>query len=571
MRIQSKSTYFLLFMLAVCYLHVDSYAQQKTPITEQVDVIRQYKPILGDAVKIKKSPSYFDENTQPSALKYSYKNLRLLKDTARNNITADSLKSIDSTNSPFLYLKAGAGNLNTGLGEIYLNSRPDKNGSYGAWFKHLSQQGKLENQQFFHEQASIFGRKLFTRNFIAGSFLAEQRQVHFYGYDHSVSSFTKAATKQNLLNIGANAEFGSLADSTNPLSYGLKIHGNNFSDHYSNKENLYELSAVLGYIIGPFSFNLSSQYAYNKLSLQDGGVFNTSLFRAEPYITLQNKLFRIKAGVNIVNELGNKRKLLVFPDASLDLLLSYGFNLYGGIKGDVIQNTYNKMTEQNPWVNGYRNTASTGAAFVGSPNYLQLTNTRQNFDFFAGIKGAFTPAFNYRAQVETGVYNNLYFFMNSPGARQYFLPVYAGNGTTKEEFYAEVNYLAGSKFRMNISLDYLDFRLKGIAEAWHTPKVKSGLWLQFNPSSHWIINGSVYYTGQQKGAAFTANGDPANKSLNVVTLAAFTDISLGLEYRINKKISLFINGNNLLNKTYQNYLNYPVLGLNAVGGITIVL
>lgn len=573
MRIQSK-TFNRLFAIpaAVIMLGTPLHAQQKTPITEQVDVIRQYKPVLGDAVKIKKSPSYFDEKTQPASLKYSYKNLRLLKDTARNNITADSLQTIDSLNTPFLYLKGGAGNLNTALGEIYLNSKPTRNGSYGFWFKHLSQKGKLENQQFFHEQAEIFGKKILDKNFISGSFQAEERQVHYYGYDHTISSFTKSATKQNLINIGAIAEFGSLVDSTNPLSYGLKIHGNNFTDHYSNSENLYEASGLLGYIIGPFSFNFSSQVAYNKLSLENGGTFNTSVFRAEPYITLQNKLFRLKAGVNIVNDFGDKKKVLVFPDASLDLLLGYGFNLFGGIKGDVLQNTYSNMTEKNPWINGYANVNTIGSPLYGTANNLLLANTRQNFDFLAGIKGAFSPMFNYRAQVETGVYNNLYFFINQPNARQYFSTVYAGNGTTKEEFYAEVNYLAGSKFRMNINLDYLDFRLKGIAEAWQTPKLKSGIWFQFNPSSHWIINGSLYYTGEQKGAAYTPNGgDIFAPNQHTVILPAFTDISLGIEYRINKKISLFINGNNLLNTRYQNYLNYPVLGLNAVGGISISL
>lgn len=573
MRIQSKNIYHLFIITAaVMVLSMRLHAQQKTPITEQVDVIRQYKPILGDAVKIKKSPSYFDENIQPSSLKYNYKNLRLLKDTARNNIVADSLRAIDSLNTPFLYLKAGAGNLNTALGEINLNSRPSKNGSYGAWFRHLSQRGKLENQQFFNEQAEIFGKKILETNFISGSFLAKERQVHYYGYDHALSSFTKSATKQNLINIGAIAEFGSLVDSTDPLSYGLKIHGNNFNDHYSNSENLYEASGLLGYIIGPFSFNFSSQVAYNKLKLQNGGTFNTSVFRAEPYITLQNKLFRLKAGINIVNEFGDKKKILVFPDASLDLLLSYGFNLFGGIKGDVLQNTYSNMTEKNQWINGYINVNNIGSPLSGAANNLLLANTRQNFDFFTGIKGAFTPVFNYRAQVETGVYNNLYFFVNQPNARQYFSTVYAGNGTTKEEFYAEVNYLAGSKFRININLDYLDFRLKGIAEAWHTPKLKSGIWLQFNPSSHWMINGSLYYTGEQKAAGYTPNGvDFAAPIQYTLVLPAFTDISLGFEYRINKKISLFINGNNLLNTKYQNYLNYPVLGLNAVGGISITL
>lgn len=567
------STYYLgLALLAAGFTAFiqPALAQEKTPITEQVDVIRQYKPVLGDAVKIKKSPAFFDDNTQAAPLKYSFKNLRLLKDTARNNISADSLRSTDSLTTPFMYLKAGGGNLSTALGEIYLNSRPTKDGYYGGFFKHLSQQGKLANQQFFSEQAQIFGKKIFAKNFLEAALQADERQNFFYGYDHSVTSYSKAQARQHLLNIGATLDFGSNADSTAPVVYGLKAHGNNFSDHYSNKENLYELSGMLAYNIGTFAFNLSSAVSYNKLTLNNGQTFNTSVFRAEPYITLQNKLFRAKAGLNIIDQSGNAKKFLLFPDLSLDLLLSYGFNLYGGLKGDVIQNTYQKLTEQNPWTMGTVQAAvpaAPGSPSLSFANNLALKNTKQTIDFFAGIKGAFSPELNYRAQVETGLYDNLYFFVNSPLDTRYFIPAYAGDKTTKEEFYAELNYLAASKLRININLDYVDFRLKAISNAWHTPKLKSGIWLKYNPSSQWMIHGSLYYTGTQKAETYNT----ANSTTGVQTLSAFTDISLGAEYRITRKVSVFINGNNLLNKKYQNFLNYPVLGLNAVGGVTISL
>lgn len=567
MRIQSKHTIRLYFLAAAAILVSGiASAQDKTPITEQVDVIRQYKPILGDAVKIKKSPAFFDENTQAAPLSYTYKNLKLLKDTARNAISADSLRKTDSLNTPFLYLKAGGGNLSTSLAELYLNSKPNPNGNYGAWFRHLSQTGKLANQYYEHDEVNLFGKKIFPHNFLEGALSGKNRNDYFYGYDHTATSYTKDQSKQSLQNIDARIEFGNNPDTTAPLYYGLKLHGNNFTDHFSNKENLVEASGMLGYAIGPFAFNLSSQLIYDKASLSGGDTYNTSLVRVEPYITLKSKLFLIKAGVNIVRQAGDQQKTLVFPDASLDLLLSYGFNLYGGIKGDVIQNSYSRMTEQNPWLKDESGLVIPSVAPGGGPvtNNLVIHNTRQNFDFFGGIKGAFSPVFNYRAQIETGVYDNLAFFINNPPDTRYFTLAYAGNGTVKEEFYAEVNYLAGSKFRMNLNLDVVDFKLKGIAEAWHTPKFKSGIWMQFNPSTHWMINASAYYTGEQKAEIYPASGTTGFK-----TLPSFTDISLGLEYRINKRISLFVNGNNLLNKQYQNYLNYPVLGLNAQGGITL--
>lgn len=566
MRFQPAPTFrsFILVPVLV-FLSLTISAQQKTPISEEVDVIRQYKPVLGDAVKIKKSPSYFDEATQAAPLKYNFKNLRLLKDTARLTISADSLRKTDSLDAPFLYLKAGGGNLSTALGEIYLNSKPQKNGNYGAWFKHLSQQGSLANQQFLHEQINLFGKKISSHNFISGNLSGEDRKVYFYGYDHKKVSYSKADSKQSLQNIDATVEFGNNADTASSLSYGLKAHGMNFKDSYSNKENKYEGSGFIGYKLNQFSFNLSSALSYNKASLESGMVFNTSIFKIEPFITLENKIFKIKAGLNIVNDFGQEKKVLIFPDASIDFLLSYGFNVYGGIKGDVIQNSYSDLTRSNPWIRGIQFAIPLNYNPSGpnlNPATLSLLNSKQKIDFFGGIKGAFSPEFNYRAQVETGVYDNVAFFINNPLDTRYFSLAYDGKGTTKEEFYAEINYLAGSKFRLNANLDYLTFKLKNLSQPWHTPKLRTGLLISYNPSSKWLITGSAWYTGIQKAIANGSNG-------NVQKLPAFTDLNLGVEYRIHKKVSLFLNGNNLLNKQYQNYLNYPVLGFNVFGGITL--
>ena len=49
---------------------------------------------------------------------------------------------------------------------------------------------------------------------------------------------------------------------------------------------------------------------------------------------------------------------------------------------------------------------------------------------------------------------------------------------------------------------------------------------------------------------------------------AVIDLSLRADYRITPKFSIFVLANNLANRRYQPYLNYPVKGINVIGGLT---
>jgi outer membrane cobalamin receptor len=77
-----------------------------------------------------------------------------------------------------------------------------------------------------------------------------------------------------------------------------------------------------------------------------------------------------------------------------------------------------------------------------------------------------------------------------------------------------------------------------------------------------IINGSLLFRGETKDRIIEANGEN-----RIVNLEGFPDLNGGLEYRLTKKISIFGQVNNLLNKQYQTYLYYPSYGFNIFAGV----
>ena len=46
------------------------------------------------------------------------------------------------------------------------------------------------------------------------------------------------------------------------------------------------------------------------------------------------------------------------------------------------------------------------------------------------------------------------------------------------------------------------------------------------------------------------------------------DFNLGMEYRFTKKLSAFVDVNNILSKNYEIWGNYHVQGINVMAGVT---
>jgi hypothetical protein len=99
-----------------------------------------------------------------------------------------------------------------------------------------------------------------------------------------------------------------------------------------------------------------------------------------------------------------------------------------------------------------------------------------------------------------------------------------------------------------------------IAKAW-------GLFpLQFTGSLRWnafkqlLLKGDLYaFSGAQ---ALLSDGSEKN-------MKGGTDLSAGAEFKINQQFSAWLDFDNILNSKYERWNNYPVYGLQVIGGILI--
>jgi len=175
------------FILALCAFSFNAYSQVDTTRTQQpatieeVEVVRDYRPVLADAVKIRRSPDLNNVRTQQPALRYNVLDKRLNFPSGMGQLTLQDLPSTRPGVMTNNYAKLGIGNFNSILGELYINSGTDENYQTGFYAKHLNQKGDLENQKFSEQRIGIFGRSILEKITLSGELGYNRYGTAFYG------------------------------------------------------------------------------------------------------------------------------------------------------------------------------------------------------------------------------------------------------------------------------------------------------------------------------------------------------------------------------------------------------
>jgi hypothetical protein len=84
--------------------------------------------------------------------------------------------------------------------------------------------------------------------------------------------------------------------------------------------------------------------------------------------------------------------------------------------------------------------------------------------------------------------------------------------------------------------------------------------LHWNPFEKLMLNATAYVFG---GAPYLRADNTDGRG------GGGADLGFGLEYAFSKKISAWLDLNNLLNSRYARWNNYPVYGLNVLGGLRL--
>ncbi len=522
-------------------------------LNEEIVVTSIYKPVLADAVKIRKNPNLDDKQDVKPA--FSYTNLLDKRLNSNAGIQPLEAMQIPKTANDTLYnnyAKAGIGNLSTTFGELYINNGRDQALQVGGYAKHFSQKGSLPDQKSSRQEIGVFGKSVGENNSVRGTINYTRRNNYFYGFDQDNPPKNLIPGKQHFNTISGEAEIAkNFKDTENDFVYAAKISGYVFNNAYQAKENNILIDVSLNQTIKQFyaGLNASLDAGSTKDSLYS---ISNNILRANPYIKLQGENYKIDAGVNLVSEFGTKSSLRLFPAAKIEFqVIPKYVRIFAEARGDIDKTLLKNLTEINPFLD----------------QNIDIRNSIDRLTLSAGLKGTIAPGLGFKAAFIRQSITGLPLFVNNfnfSRGKNKFVVIYDGGKSTVTGFNGDLDYKISETVDIYGRLEYRKYALATEAEAWNRPTAKLTAGTNFRINKKITINGALLIRGETKDRLPTSA-----TAFRVVTLPSFADLNGGIDYQISKRISIFAQANNLLNTKYQTYLYYPANGFNIFGGLSV--
>lgn len=527
-------------------------------INEEIEVVRPYKPILAEAVKLRRSPDLNDVVDYKAKFNYSLTDKKLELNSDINKLQAQQLAAAREEELINNYAKAGFGSATTTLLEAYVNTGRDEALQAGGYFRHFGQEGKLAGQQFNQQELSVFGRSITDQATFSGRVNYQRNGLRFYGQDPSRPDFNLDPAKQGFNFIEAEGEVvNRYSTDEDALSYAAKINGYLWGDKYDARENAVTVNGYVNKRIQSFNLGLAAGLDFGSTKSTDFKVAN-NLLRLNPYIRLQASGVKINAGINFVQEFGDFSTSRIFPLVTADFTLVPDYlQVFGELKGDVNRNTMKAFTDENPFLN----------------SNISIQNTIEKMSITAGIKGTGGPGFGYKIKAYHKKITDMPLFVNTFGAENRFDVIYDFGNMKLTGLNGEITVQVSDALRWTGGVTMEQYKSAVESESWFKPQARLTSNLLLNITDQLSFNAAAYMQGESKAKIYTAQ--PANPYLlpdpsieNIVTMKGFVDLGIGADYKINKQFGAFLKVNNLLNTNNSRFLYYNNIGLNVFGGIS---
>lgn len=567
----TKQKYTALTVLCACIFgfYLSSEAQEKTNIkptqdtaktkvTEEIEVVRAYKPVLADAVKIRRSPNLNDTKPFNPKMNYNILDKRLALNSGIGDLNAQKLipQKIEPLQNN--YAKLGLGNLGTTLAQLNIATGQDEALQAGINFNHLGMDGTLNQQKISTQDLNAYGKSIGNQLVIEGNLNFNRKSTYFYGIDPE-NSFANLNPEKQKFNYfgGEGLLFNRTETDDNQLAYAAKINASIFSNAFSAKENNLIFSGSLSKKLTKFDvgvngltdFTTSKDANYN---------LNNNIFKLNPYLKINNEKLALTAGINYVSEFGMNQNTHIFPIANFDLRLIKDYlTVFVDFGGDVDQTKLKNLSDLNPYLN----------------QDIAIKNKIRKFDGAAGLKGTIASSIGFKAMMAYQTVENLAYFVNNVDEPQKFDIAYFTNNTNILDFTGELNITLSNALNLDSKISLKQYKNDLEENAWLLPSVVLNSSATFKINDKLKITGDLLFQGDTKAKILTyrydgTNPTPVGIDTNIKTIKAFADFSMGASYQYNKKVSAFIKVNNLLGNDYQRYAYYQNYGVNILGGLS---
>jgi hypothetical protein len=550
------------------------FSQKKTNDTINtgvIDVVKPYTPTISDAFKVKEIPTLDDETTQSKKeIKYNIFSFPV----ASTFTPAKGKAAVVEKSKPVKlydnYATLGVGTYTTILGEVYLNHAISRTESVGGYVSHHSSEGGIEglsfNDNFTNSKANVnYASRLrdLAWNVEAGF---QYQTYNWYGVPQSQI----ASAQTNGIEVNHSffdAHFGGDITFEDTYINSGSFFFRRFGDNQGSGENNFVLktkvdvpindveistNVVIDYLSGSFDRSYSSNNELKYGNFQLGISPTYQLKQDDLTLNLGVSLFYLR------DNIASESKIYLYPNITgtyrlvNDVLIAYG-----GIQGDLIQNTYYGFANENPFV---------------SPT-LDIRPTDQLYNAYVGLKGKLSSNMSYNisgrylADRSKALFRNNEITLTSENYTygNSFGVVYDDVKTLGVA--GEINVDVNRNFKLGLKAETFSYTTDDEAEAWNLPDFRGSLFLDYQINEQWFAGANLFYVGERKDQFFLNDGFTATTPFTV-TLDSYFDANAHVGYHVNDQLSVFAKANNIANEGYQKWQNFPVQSLQFLAGAT---
>ena len=517
---------------------------------KEVSIISAFKPQLKNIAKLNFTKATNKTDTSTTVLNYQvptqnlsfqYRPISLIPRSYKEKETSFP---VNTTN-----LKVGFGNYNNQFFEATYNAVDENKHSHAFEASFETSNGMQYLQQFNHKNFAYMGSiRINENNSIQTEVFYQNTQRYRFGLVPDNSSLSLGAYAQPFTHFGTSIKWVN-ENSKNSLINKLfnpTVKFENFKGLASTNNLWVEMFNPISFTLkGTGKLNLDFSYNYSKYTHTNYSNQNNSIFIIQPSIELNKWNSSIKVGVN---PSFTTKEFTLFPVVQFSKKLKdTNYLLVANWQTILTNNNYASLSMINPW--------------IAAPATLKIT-TQEKKALTLFINASKNLQYNFGLSLND--YRNIPFFnrINNVAKSQFFglqfQPIFEYRAITLE-FVTAMRYQLSDQFILKANAKYMQFNsIKENTNAWGILPLNFNGELTWYPSKKWSINGGMQYWS---GASFENNAGNAYDLNNTLVLNA------SFNYQLTTHLKAWAKGENLLDKKYQRWAEYPSLGVQLIAGI----
>lgn len=525
--------------LAISCISIFTIQGQENLNKEVIDVVKDFRPKVMQANKIKSQPVFIDTTKVSENLSYKIRFEEFRVQQQIDSLHALVMDRLSLNNLYTKHVELGLGSLlNPHLAMDISNGRSTKSMYHaylnydGAFSKNVPVDDTYSNLMLGAAYKRVFEK------YVLESSAGINDVYRFDSLDSSLQN--------TLLTFNSGIQFTDSSSVFVPkainISANLFLQGLKFTER---------------------KIALESQHKGVHEKLQDWTVSNFAVFQKSNNINYVHWKTKVKANKKldladvqiafVLDVLDGDVKLIPEFRAQYQLI-EKGLYTYVEVGGDRVLYSLSDLYTYNPYL---------------QPNRYERNNwvlhTPSNTKYFSriGLNGNLFRGVSYQVSAEASTQDNFMHFVNFTNAFEVYGswidPVYIDLKSV--QLHAEIDAKWTDKFHLWLKGDYRSFN-KHLS---YVPEMELGLYGTYYYNDQWFISSLVRYLGEREALSF-------NKGLYCYSeqaeeLSAIMDVNMKVSFAYNNQLGFYLEGLNLLNQDFILWQQNPVLGRQINFGV----